>query len=132
MLPLLGRVVQDLLENRQRLEKLLPEQDDLDRRRRGLNWTQRCRRYEVHEEVAATERRLEEALAELTDLGVVLLDPTLGCIGFPTQVNSRPAYFSWVPGEEGVQSWQYAGEAIRRPIPASWAKATGPLLAGKL
>ena len=55
-------------------------------------------------------------------LGVALLDVDAGRIGFPTLVNKRRAFFSWLPGEETLSFWQYADDGERRPIPASWTK----------
>jgi hypothetical protein len=122
MLPLVRRIVEDIVQHQRRLAQLLPEQERLDRQRRDLAWPERARRYQVQEEVAATDHCLQEALAELAGLGVVLLDPVECQVGFPTIVNSRRAFFSWRPGENGVSSWHFPGETVRRPIPASWAK----------
>ena len=78
-------------------------------------------KYQVREEVAELERLLQEALAELEVLGVILIDAE-GSIGFPTLVNDRKAFFSWRPGEEGIRSWHFAGESVCRPIPNSWLR----------
>ena len=60
------------------------------------------------------------ALAELQELGVELLDPAVGRVGFPTVVNDRPAFFSWRLGEEVLEHWHFVGETIRRAIPTAW------------
>jgi hypothetical protein len=120
MLPLVRRVVNDLLHARANLTRLQPEQDRLHRQRRDLAWPERARRYQLREEIASHERELQQATAELTALGVALLDPAGGRVGFPTLVNDRRAFFSWKPGEEGLTHWQYAGESTLRLIPASW------------
>jgi hypothetical protein len=122
MVPLLRRIVADILIHQHILAELGPEQDWLDEQRRKLSWPQRQRRYQVHEEVAAARRELEEALAELEVLGVALVDVHEGRVGLPTVVNNRLAYFSWKPGENTVQYWHFPAEAIRRPIPASWSE----------
>src|SRR5437867_2656263 len=80
MLPLVRLIVGDVLADRQRLAHLKPEQKRLDRLRRTLTWPDRARRYQVQEEVAATQRRLNEALEELEVLGVELLDSSEGRI----------------------------------------------------
>lgn len=120
MLPLVQRIVADVLGSQEALDRLLPEQDRLDRKRRSLAWPERQRRYQVSEDVAAADRRLQEALAELQELGVSLLDPELGRVGFPTIVNDRRAFFSWRPGEESLRHWHFAGENVCRIIPAAW------------
>jgi hypothetical protein len=122
MVPLVKQVVLDILHQQKVLGRLQPEQERLDRQRRELAWPERQRRYQVREEVAAAERELYGALAELQALGVSLLDIETGRVGFPTMVNERRAYFSWKPGDEGVRTWHFADETALRPIPGSWAK----------
>jgi hypothetical protein len=122
MLPLVQRIVGDILHNQQSLKRLEPEEEVLDRNKRTLAWPQRQRRYQVKEELSRTNHDLKGALTELRDLGVVLLDLDEGLIGFPTMVNNRRAYFSWHPGEQGLQYWAFADEETRRPIPPSWLK----------
>jgi hypothetical protein len=131
MLPLVRRIVGDVLEDRRLLAQLQPEQDRLDRERRSLSWPQRARRYQLREDMAARERHLQEALGELDELGVELLDPLEGRIGFPTVVNNTRAYFSWRPREEGLNYWHFAGETVRRPIPLAWQKGAEGSLVGK-
>jgi hypothetical protein len=76
----------------------------------------------LQEEIVALEKELLAALAELEALGLALLDGPLGLVGFPTLVNDRRAYFSWQAGEESLEFWNYAGDTVRRPVPASWTK----------
>src|SRR5205823_2231238 len=112
----------DILQHQKTILGLQPEQERLDRQRRQLVWSERQRRYQVRDDVAAAERHLQEAVAELQSLGVVLLDSDTGRVGFPTIVNDRRAFFSWKPGDEGVRTWHFAEETVARPIPASWVK----------
>lgn len=102
MLPLVRLIVEDVLADRQRQAQLEPEQERLDRQRRTLSWPDRARRYQIQEEMAAAVRHLQGALEELDNLGVELLDPKEGRVGFPTLVNNTRAYFSWRPHEEGL------------------------------
>jgi len=122
MLPLVGRIVDDILNRQHALERLEPEQARLDRQRRDLSWPERQRRYQVQEELAQAERALNEVRDELAGLHVVLLDDDLGRVGFPTMVNNRRAFFSWRLGEDGLHSWHFAEENACRPIPAAWLK----------
>ena len=123
MLPLVRRIVEDVLACQQRLAVLRPEQDGLDRARRTLGWPQRARRYALREEISELELKHQQNLAELSFLGIVLLVPEEGRVGFPTLVNNRHAFFSWLPGEECVQHWHFDGEDVRRTIPQAWSKA---------
>ncbi len=122
MLPLVQRIVADILQNQKTLEKLGPEQSRLERQRRELSWPERQRRYQLREEAALAERNIQEAISELAGLGVALLDPEVGRLGFPTRVNDRPAFFSWRPGESGLRFWHFAEDTVFRPIPAAWMK----------
>ncbi|HXG11946.1 MAG TPA: DUF2203 family protein [Gemmataceae bacterium] len=125
MLPLVRQIVADILGRGQRLKRLHAEKDCLDRQRRTLAWPGRSRRYQLQDEIADEERGLQEAVAELDSLGLVLLDEDEGRVGFPTLVNERRAFFTWQPGEDGLKHWHFLGESIRRVIPPSWAKADG-------
>ena len=123
MLPLVGRIVADILQQQRIVDQLGPEQEQLDRNRRTLSWPQRQRRYQIHEEFALAQRELAEALAELEILGVAVIDRQVGQVGLPTVVNGRLAYFSWKPGETTIQYWHFASETTRRTVPASWSEA---------
>jgi hypothetical protein len=131
MLPLVQRVVDDIVVNQKTIDRLQPEQERLDRHKRDLVWLERQRRYQVHEEINCAEARLQSAFSELRELGLALLDPETGRIGFPTLVNDRQAFFSWQPGEEALRSWHFAEETACRPIPASWWKVPEVSLSGK-
>jgi hypothetical protein len=122
MLPLVQRIVDDILTSQKALQRLHPEEESLDRKRHGLAWPERQRRYQVKEDLAQADGTLHDALIELRDLGLVLLDGEQGRVGFPTMVNNRRAYFSWQPGEDGLHSWQFADEDVTRPIPLAWLK----------
>jgi hypothetical protein len=131
MVPLVRRIVADVCQNRQRLGLAQPELEVLDRQRHDLRWPERSRRYQLREEVATAEQHLQQALAELEPLGVVLVDADAGRVGFPTIVNGRRAYFSWKPGEETLKFWHFAGETVRRLIPLSWSRTEDISLTGK-
>jgi hypothetical protein len=120
MLPLVTRIVRDIVADHQELRRLLPERDRLDREKRDLDWNDRFRRYAIHAEIQGCERHLQETAAELARLGVTLQNATEGIVGFPTSVNGRKAYFSWRLGEETIKFWHFAKENMRRSVPASW------------
>jgi hypothetical protein len=128
MVPLVQRIVADILARQHSLDLLLPEQERLDRTKRSLAWPERRRRYQVREDVAQAELALEAAGAELQELGVALLDPVVGRVGFPTVVNEKAAFFSWQSGQEGVNGWHFANETRSRPIPPAWNKIGDPTL----
>jgi len=131
MVVLVRPIVNDILQAGRRLAQLRPELDRLDRQRHTLGWPERARRYQVREEVASLEKCLHEATAELNALGVALLDPEQGRVGFPTIVNDRRAFFSWKPSEEGISHWHYAGDHTLRSIPSSWSEPKARKVRGK-
>ena len=118
MLPLVARIVRDIVGDRRELERLLPEQERLDRQKRELGWNGRFRRYAIQAEIRGCEHHLQETTAELRRLGVVLEDELEGQVGFPTVVNGRTAYFSWRLGEETIEYWHFSKENVRRSVPA--------------
>lgn len=122
MLPLVGRIAADVVGLHDRLVRLRPERDRLDRARFTLAWPERARRYQLQEEAAVAQRHLQEATAELEGLGLALLHGPTGLVGFPTIVNDRAAYFSWKPGEESLEFWNYADDLLRRPVPPAWTR----------
>jgi hypothetical protein len=123
MLPLAERIVADLVRLHARLEELRPETELLERRRLTLAWPERARRYQLLEEQAAVEKERQAVRGELSGLGVKVLHEASGLIGFATIVNEREAFFSWRPGEEGLEFWNFVGDPVRRPVPEAWTKA---------
>jgi hypothetical protein len=125
MLPLVQRIVADLLTAEQHVGSLLWELEGLDRNRRNLTWPERQRRYFVQDEIAHAKDRRRELEGELEHLGVTVTDAVHGRVGFPTIVNDKQAFFSWQPGEDEIGFWHFAGDADRRrPIPPSWVLDT--------
>jgi hypothetical protein len=122
MLPLVGRIVRDIVADHQELGRLVPEQERLERQKRELDWNERFRRYAIQAEIKGCEDHLRDATAELAKLGVELVAATEGQVGFPTLVNGRKAYFSWRLGENAVEYWHFPREKRRRNIPAGWLK----------
>jgi hypothetical protein len=122
MLPLVGRIARDVMHYHEQLSRMQLEFACLERNRRTLTWPDRARRYQLEEEIAAAQNEMRTLLAELEVLGLTLLEPALGLIGFPTLVNDRRAFFSWRPGEDGLLFWNYADDLTRHPVPEDWTE----------
>jgi hypothetical protein len=120
MLPLVGRVIADIVNLVKRVEAIEPEKDRLDRHRHDLVWLERQRRYQLTDELTRAVQDLQMARSELDALYVALLDPASGLVGFPTLVNNQRAFFTWKPGETGIEFWQFADGSRRRPVPEAW------------
>jgi len=131
MLPLVRRIAADVVGLHERLARLRPELERLERARRTLAWPDRARRYQLQDEASAAQKERHAAAAELEALGVALLHAPTGLVGFPTIVNDRPAYFSWRPGEDAVAFWNYADDRVRRPVPEEWTQPPRPRGTGK-
>lgn len=123
MLPLVRQIAADLTASRVELVKFRSEGDRLDRQRHDLTWPERQRRYAVHDSINEAERRVRSLVNELENLGVVVIDVSTAQLGFPTIVNNKLAFFSWLPGEESVGHWHYDDDfSRRRPVPEAWYK----------
>jgi hypothetical protein len=122
MMPLVAHIADEVHNRWQRLSILEKEQTDLDRRRLKLEWSERSRRYQVADDINNERQKLQEAIAELEHLQVILVDPVEGEMAFPTVVQGRKAYYVWRMGLPEVAWWCYANEPNRRTIPASWRK----------
>jgi hypothetical protein len=121
MLPLVRRIAEDLLEGRRSVADLRGEQSRLERHRRDLSWPERRHRYQVQDSLIDAEKRLRALTAELESLGIAIVDRATAQLGFPTIVNNRLAFFSWVPGEDTIAFWHYDGDdSRRRPVPEAW------------
>src|SRR6266581_1145013 len=78
MLPLVQRIVDDILASQKSLQHLQPEEASLDRQKRVLAWPERQRRYQIKDQLAQADLSLQDAVAELRELGLVLLDSEQG------------------------------------------------------
>jgi hypothetical protein len=130
MLPLVQRIVVDIVHYQSQLESLQPRKERLDRQRRDLSWPERQHRYAMFEEITQLEHKISETLAELEQLGVAVIDLPSGRVGFPTLVNNRPAFFAWWPGEHDISQWHFASELRCRSIPPSWIEIDQVALKG--
>jgi hypothetical protein len=119
MLPLVSRIVTDIRDRWTNVTRLEAEQADLDHRRRKLEWPERKRRYQIGEDIAAEQHRLQETAAELEQLSVLLVDPVQGEVAFPTMLGGRQAYFLWRLGDADLGWWCFSQDPERHPIPST-------------
>lgn len=127
MLPLVRRIAQDILAIHGELRQLRKECRQLDQNRRDLAWPERQRRYQLQESISTTEKRARGYIHELEGLGVAVVDPKTAQLGFPTIVNGKLAFFSWLPTEESVTFWHYdRDESRRRAVPEAWYQPITP------
>jgi hypothetical protein len=122
MLPLIRQITTDLQRVKQEKASLNRELSVLEDFRLELTWESRKRRYNLMDEIGRLDRKLEDTTGELTALGVKIDKDS--SIGFPTRINDKPALFSWLPTEDRVMYWHYAGEVSRRNVPAEWFRTS--------
>lgn len=113
-LPLVRRIVQDIVDHYARWQELVksldvlaagpsPDSIEIDRRQR---------------DVQAAARAIEGFVRELNELGVEMKGFDIGLVDFPGDVDGRPVYLCWRLGEPSVAHWHErdAGFAGRRPL----------------
>lgn len=70
------------------------------------------------EAITETAERMDEILAEINTLGILVKDLDMGLIDFPTLRHGREVYLCWRLGEEGIGWWHPtdSGFSGRQPI----------------
>jgi hypothetical protein len=118
MLPLVRRIVRDIVEHHARWKQCV---DDFG----VLTLASTAEAPSAHAAaVEAEAQRLAEDiqgfLEELRDLGLELKGFDQGLVDFPGELENRPVYWCWKLGEPSVSFWHEvdAGYAGRRPLEA--------------
>lgn len=119
MLPLVGRIVEDLVRDHQR-------------------WTEKVAAFELatvgstvnkpdpiaellQSEAQRLAKDIEGYIAELAELGVTCKGMDTGLVDFPGQIDGRAVYYCWKLGEDGIQYWHdvnagFAGRQRIKPL----------------
>ena len=121
-LPLVRRIVEDIVTNHQRWRERILELDLLASSARADAPDGRAT--ELEREAQTLARDIDAFEQELTRLGIVLKDRRLGLIDFPAEVMGRQVWLCWRLGEPSVQFFHEldAGFGGRKPL----APATTP------
>ncbi len=114
-LPLVKRIMADIVEENNRLQELLPRLKEarLRARRYGPDETLE----QLRKDVAGISSRLEGYLRELAQVGCVFKGPQ-GLVDFYALRDGRPVFLCWRYGEEGIRYWHEleSGFAGRRTL----------------
>jgi hypothetical protein len=113
-LPLVRRIVQDIVDEYARWQELVktldglaagPERDPVEIDR-------------VQRDIQAAATAIDRFVGELTQLGVEMKGFDVGLVDFPGQMAGHPVYLCWRLGEPVVAHWHErdAGFAGRRPL----------------
>lgn len=122
MLPLVSRIVRDVIDWTRALDVAEAALNGLPSAKQQLDWGLRSRVYHLKDRLAECGRELRGAFLELEALRLTLLDQEVGVVGFPTLVNNRRAFFIWQMGETAIAHWCYTCDPTRRLIPKAWIR----------
>ncbi len=111
-LPLVRRIVSDIVAQYQQLEHL-------QKRRQKLPVQDRPDEVRALDTVAAQGvQRLNDLIEEINLIGCELKDWTIGLVDFPAILDGREVYLCWKLGEEQIGHWHevHAGAMGRQPV----------------
>lgn len=117
-LPLVRRIVEDVVASHQRWRERILELDLLASSSRAD--APDARATALEREAQALAQEIDGFEAELRQLGIVLKDRRLGLVDFPSEVDGRQVWLCWRLGEPSVQFYHEldAGFGGRKPVPA--------------
>lgn len=111
----LSHLARDLVERRQRLDSLLAG------RKLSSTDVYSDELADMYKSIERDQRKLEEYVDELRELGVEAKGAIDGLIDFPAMMDGRVVYLCWKLGEPEVMHWHDldAGFAGRQPLAVS-------------
>lgn len=115
-LPLVRRIVEDVVREHRRWQEIIAELDLLASGARADMPDPRAAVLE--REAQRIARELDEFQGELESLDIQLKDRRIGLIDFPSELDGRRMLLCWRLGEPLVQFWhdEDAGYAGRQPL----------------
>jgi hypothetical protein len=115
-LPLVRRIVEDVVREHQRWQETIAELDVLVVEARSDLPDPRIVALERRAQSIASE--IDAFQAELDSLGIQLKDRRIGLVDFPSELDGRRVLLCWRLGEPSVQFWhdEDAGCAGRQPL----------------
>ena len=116
-LPLVRRIVQDIVDHYARWQELVKSLDVLA----AGPAPDAARIDRLQRDIQAAARSIDGFVRELNDLGVEMKGFDIGLVDFPGEVDGHPVYLCWRLGEPAVAHWHErdAGFAGRRPLAPS-------------
>jgi hypothetical protein len=122
MLPLVGAIARAAAGTWRKLEARKRELRKTSARRPRLDESGAATKTvdsRITNDIRELERELEEAKAELEELGCYLRDAEKGLVDFPAFVGTEMVYLCWVPDEPSVTHYHGMREGFigRKPIP---------------
>jgi hypothetical protein len=115
-LPLVRRIVEDVVRSHRRWQEAIVELDLLVPGVRADMPDPRATALE--REIQSIARDIDQFQGELDALGIQLKDRRIGLIDFPSEMDGRRVLLCWRLGEPSVQYWhdEQTGYAGRQPL----------------
>jgi hypothetical protein len=116
-LPLVRRIVQDIVDQYARWQELVKSLDVLA----AAPEPDTARIDRLQRDIQAAARSIDGFVRELNEIGVEMKGFDIGLVDFPGEVEDHPVYLCWRLGEPAVAHWHErdAGFAGRRPLAPS-------------
>lgn len=108
-LPLVTRIVRDIVNTHERATQLQAKIDGLPRAKDSSA---------LQSQLDAAAGELQDYVDELTDIGVELKDYETGLVDFPGRHQGRDVFLCWRLGEEKIEYWHelHTGFNGRQPV----------------
>ena len=115
-LPLVRRIVEDIVREHQRWQEAIVELDLLVSGVRAD--LPHPRAVALEREIQSIAREIDQFQGELEALGIQVKDRRIGLIDFPSEMDGRQVLLCWRLGETSVQYWhdEQSGYAGRQPL----------------
>jgi hypothetical protein len=114
-LPLVRRIVEDIVREHERWQEAIEKLDLLSATSTALSDQPLAA---LEREVQVIARDIDAFQGELETLDIQLKDRRIGLVDFPTELDGRRVLLCWRLGEPSVQYWhdEDAGYAGRQPL----------------
>lgn len=120
-IPLIRRIASDIVAARR---GLIQRRDELTKLVSQQSPTGSRARFALEDQVRQLRAHLRILIDELHSVGVSLLDPVRGEVGFPTIVNGSLAYLVYRLSDDAICFWRYRDQRRLRPLPTHWKSAS--------
>lgn len=132
MVPLVRHILTDLARIYSGVHRMRRIVQTLDGCQRSSNYQCRRQIHQARADLATLEKELHIVTEELEDLGVAILDPVRGMVGFPffwsPSVGSkrvrRAMFLLKLCDDEakGICQWRFLGESTEHAVPSHWSQ----------
>jgi hypothetical protein len=113
MLPLLQRIVGDIMEHWNLIIAKRAELESLEKaRERDSNAATQAQVHEVKQDLNAMIDKINQYIKEVESLGCFVEEFKRGIVNFPSLYHGRKVFLCWHPGEEKVGYWHELDETF--------------------